>query len=82
MSTNQTYKRTYIKGTRETKSQPTIRKGCALQGLAFICFHKQLIEFSDKKINEQLDQNMGRRSKQTFLQRRHTAGQQAHAQHC
>ena len=28
--------------------------------------------------NEQPNQKMGRRSKQTFLQRRHTVGQKAH----
>ena len=39
--------------------------------------HKQLIQLNIKK-NKQPSQNMGRRSKQTFLQRRHTDGQEAH----
>ena len=39
----------------------------------------QLIQLNVKKKN----QKMGRRHKQTFLQRRHTDGQQAHdAQYC
>ena len=37
--------------------------------------HKHLIEFYIKKKN---NQKMGRRSKQTFLQRRHTDGQKTH----
>ena len=42
--------------------------------------YKQLVQLNDKK---QHNQKMGRRHKQTFLQRRHTDGQQAHdAQYC
>ena len=39
--------------------------------------YKQLMQLNIKK-NKQPNQTMGRRSKQTFLQRRHTDGQKAH----
>ena len=39
--------------------------------------YKQLMQFNIKK-NKQPNQKMGRRSKQTFIQRRHTDGQEAH----
>ena len=38
---------------------------------------KQLMQLNTKK-NKQPKQNMGRRSEQRFLQRRHTDGQEAH----
>ena len=38
---------------------------------------KQLIQLNNKN-NKKSNQKMGRRPKQTFLQRRHTDGQQAH----
>ena len=40
--------------------------------------YKQLMQLNIKK-NKKPDQEMGRRSKQTFLQRRHPDGQKAHA---
>ena len=39
--------------------------------------YKQLIQFNIKK-NKQPNQKLGRRSKETFLQIRHTDGQKAH----
>ena len=39
--------------------------------------YKQLIQLNNKK-NKQPNWRMGRRPKKTFLQRRHTDGQQAH----
>ena len=39
--------------------------------------YKQLMQLNIRK-NKQPNQKMGRRSKQTFLQRRHTGGQKAH----
>ena len=39
--------------------------------------YKQLIQFNIRK-TKQPNQKMGRRPKQTFLQRRHTDGPQAH----
>ena len=39
--------------------------------------YKQLVQLNIKK-NKQPNQKMGRRPKQTFLQRRHTDGQQTH----
>ena len=48
-----------------------MRKGL----ISKIC--KQLIQLNDKK-NKQPNQKMGRRPKQTFLQRRKTDGQYAH----
>ena len=39
--------------------------------------YKQLIQLNIKK-NKQPNQKMGRRPKQTFLERRHTDGQKAH----
>ena len=45
--------------------------------------YKQLVQLNIKK-KKQPNQKMGRKPKQTFLQRRHTDGQKAHeeAQHC
>ena len=39
--------------------------------------HKQFMQLNFGK-NKQLNQKMGQKSKQTFLQRRHTDGQQTH----
>ena len=39
--------------------------------------YKQLMQLNSKK-NKQPNQKMGRRPQQTFLQRRHTDGQEAH----
>ena len=39
--------------------------------------HKQLMQLNFRK-NKQLNQKMGQKPKQTFLQRRHTDGQQSH----
>ena len=39
--------------------------------------YKQLIQLNNKK-NQQPNQKKGRRSKKTFLQRRHTDGKQAY----
>ena len=40
--------------------------------------HKQIIQLNNKNNNKKPNQKMGRRPKQTFLQRRHTHGQEAH----
>ena len=40
--------------------------------------YKQLIQHNNKKANKQPNQKMGRRPKQTFLQRRYTDCQQTH----
>ena len=40
--------------------------------------YKQFMQLNIKKTNKQPNQKMGGRSKQTFLQRRHTDGQEAH----
>ena len=40
--------------------------------------YKQLNKNKNKQQQQKHNQNMGRRHKQTFLQRRHTDGQQAH----
>ena len=40
--------------------------------------HKQLIQLNNNKKLKQPNRKMGRRPKQTFLQRRHTEDQQAH----
>ena len=39
--------------------------------------HKQLMQLTFRK-NKRLNQKMGQKPKQTFLQRRHTDGQQSH----
>ena len=39
--------------------------------------YKQLLQFNSRKINDPI-KKMGQRSKQTFLQRRHTDGKQTH----
>ena len=40
--------------------------------------HKQIIQLNNKNNTKKPTQKMGRRPKQTFLQRRHTHGQEAH----
>ena len=40
--------------------------------------YKWLVQLNDKKNPKQSNPKMGRRRKQTFLQRRHTDGQEAH----
>ena len=40
--------------------------------------YKQHIKLNNNKKNKQPDWNMGKRSKQTFLQRRHMYNQEAH----
>ena len=40
--------------------------------------HKQIIQLNNKNNNKKPNQKMGRRPKQTFLQRRHTDGQYIH----
>ena len=46
------------------------------KGLIFKIY-KQLIQLNNNNNNKRPNQKTGRRSKQTFLQRRHTGGQQA-----
>ena len=40
--------------------------------------NKQFLQLNNNKTPKQLNQNMGRRPKQTFLQRRYMDGQQSH----
>ena len=55
----------------ENICQPSDGQGISLQNI-------QTAHAAQYQKNKQPNQKMGRRSKQTFLQRRHTDGQQAH----
>ena len=53
-------------------------KVCDWQGIHFQNMQTTHIEFTIKKPNILIKKKMGRRLKKTFLERRHTDGQQAH----
>ena len=53
-----------------------ICEGCDWQGISLQ--NLQIVHVTEYPKNKQSNQKMGRRPKQTFLQRRHTDGQEAH----
>ena len=81
MGYNQTYKLLYKKGKHKQNEKTTHRLGenickwCDWEGTSL-----QNLQIAHETYNQntQPNQKMGRRLKQTFLQRRHTDGQEAH----
>ena len=78
MGPNQTYKLLHSKETiNKTKRQPTeweeiLTNDVTNKGLIFKIYKQRI------QLNKRPNPKMGRRPKYTFLQRRHTDGQQAH----
>ena len=79
MGPNQTEKLLHSERNHKTKRQPTdwekmLANNATSSGLIYKIY-QQLIQLNN---NTTSNQNMSRRPKQTFLQRRYTGGQQAH----
>ena len=58
------------------RMEENICKQCDCQGISLQ--NLQTVHVAQYQKNKQPNQKMGRRTKETFLQRRHTNGQQAH----
>ena len=71
-----TAKETIKKQRQPTEWEKVFAKEVTDNGL-ISKIYKQLMQLNFKK-NKQPNQKMGRRPKQTFLERRHTDGQKAH----
>ena len=71
-----TAKETIRKQRQPTEWEKVFAKEVTDNGL-ISKIYKQLMQLNFKK-NKQPNQKMGRRPKQTFLERRHTDGQKAH----
>ena len=72
-----TVKETIKKMKRQSTEEEKIFANNATDKGLISKIYKQLIQLNNNK-NKQPNQKMGRRPKQTFLQRRYTKGQQAH----
>ena len=82
MGPNQTQKLLHGKGSHKQNEKTTHRMGenickwCNWQRINLQ--NLQIAYAAQYQKNKQPNQKMGRRPKQTFLQRRHTGGQEAH----